>query len=76
MDVGHIRLYDDIAAGSLDGARSVPAGHIANVKNYAVSRIERMNGEKNKKIQTQLILKAQATQTRWNSFPCTSSKSV
>lgn len=67
VDVEHIQLYDNIAAGNLEGARSVLAGHIANVKNHAVSSIERMNREKNKNP----ILTAQATQTRWDSSPCT-----
>ena len=36
VDADHIQLYDNIAAGNFDGARPVPAGHIANVKNHAV----------------------------------------
>lgn len=37
-------------SGNLDGARSVLAGHIANVNNHAVLSIEWMNREKNAKI--------------------------
>jgi len=50
VDAAHIRLYDDIAVGNLEGARSVLAGHIANVKEYAISSIQRMNREKHAKI--------------------------
>ena len=50
VDAAHIRLYDDIAAGNLEGARSVLAGHIANVKEHAISSIQRMNREKHAKI--------------------------
>lgn len=50
VDAAHIRLYDDIAAGNLEGARSVLAGHIANVKAHAISSIQRMNREKHAKI--------------------------
>lgn len=47
VDDEHIRLYDHIAAGNLEGARRVLAGHIAGVKAHAISSIERMNREKN-----------------------------
>ena len=50
VDAAHIRLYDDIAAGNLEGARSVLAGHIANVKEHAISSIQRMNREKHANI--------------------------
>ncbi|WP_281167869.1 hypothetical protein [Desulfobacter curvatus] len=32
VDAEHIQVYDDIAAGNLEGARNVLSGHIANVK--------------------------------------------
>jgi DNA-binding GntR family transcriptional regulator len=50
VDAEHLRLYDDIAAGNLDGARHVLAHHIANVKHHAISSIERMKHEKIVKI--------------------------
>lgn len=50
VDAEHTQLSDDIATGNLESARSVLAGHIANVKHHAISSIERMNREKNAKI--------------------------
>jgi DNA-binding FadR family transcriptional regulator len=50
VDAEHVRLYDDIAAGNLEGARDVLARHIANVKEHAVSSIERMKHEKHANI--------------------------
>jgi DNA-binding GntR family transcriptional regulator len=46
VDAEHIRLYEDIAAGNLDRARTVLSRHIANVREHAVLSIERMNREK------------------------------
>ena len=50
VDAEHIRLYDDIAAGNLEGARAVLAEHIANVKEHAISSIKRINREKKARI--------------------------
>ena len=47
VDAEHVRLYDHIASGNLDGAREVLAKHISNVKKHAILSIERMNQEKN-----------------------------
>jgi len=46
VDAEHIRLYEDIAAGNLEGARAVLSQHISNVRTHAVLSIERMNREK------------------------------
>ncbi len=50
VDAEHVRLYDDIAAGNLEGAKDVLTRHIANVKEHAVLSIERMKHEKHAKI--------------------------
>ena len=49
VDAEHIRLYEYIADGNLDGATRVLSGHIANVKRHAILSIKRLNREKNLK---------------------------
>lgn len=46
VDSEHIQLYDYIAVSNLDGATRILKQHIANVKEYAIASIERINKEK------------------------------
>jgi DNA-binding GntR family transcriptional regulator len=46
VDSEHVQLYDYIAASDLDGATRILRQHIANVKEHAITSIERINKAK------------------------------
>ena len=45
VDSEHIKLYEYIAVSNLDGATRILRQHISNVKNHAITSIERINKE-------------------------------
>jgi len=49
VDAEHVRLYEDIASGNLEGAQEVLQQHIANVKDHAILCIERLKRERDLK---------------------------
>jgi len=49
VDAEHVRLYEDIASGNLEGAQAVLGQHIANVKDHAILCIERLKQERDLK---------------------------
>ncbi len=49
VDSEHIKIYDYIADSNLDGATRILKQHISNVKNHAITSIERINKENSRK---------------------------
>ena len=49
VDAEHARLYEDIAAGNLEGAQAILRQHIANVKTHAILCIQRLKQERDLK---------------------------
>ena len=49
VDAEHAQLYDDIAAGNIEGAQAILSRHIANVKDHAILCIQRLKQERDLK---------------------------